>query len=154
MFRLDHDMARRFLYVELRGFWTREVLARFHDEAGLVLQRAIASGATPGEGHILVNANGFPVQDRTIAEEIAQFIPLYGKLARRIAVVGSDSSLQRLQAKRLIGENGKLFDNDEAAKTWLFSADRTGTAHAGTGRADIITARSAPDRSASSMTGF
>jgi hypothetical protein len=47
-----------------------------------------------------------------------------------------------------------LFDNDEAAKTWLFSADRTGTAHAGTGRADIITARSAPDRSASSMTGF
>ena len=75
MFRLDHDMARRFLYVELRGFWTREVLARFHDEAGLVLQRAIASGATPGEGHILVNANGFPVQDRTIAEEIARFIP-------------------------------------------------------------------------------
>lgn len=81
MFRLDHDMARRFLYVELRGFWTREVLARFHDEAGLVLQRAIAGGATPGEGHILVNANGFPVQDRTIAEEIARFIPLYGPCA-------------------------------------------------------------------------
>ncbi|WP_298090568.1 STAS/SEC14 domain-containing protein [uncultured Sphingomonas sp.] len=121
-FKLEHDMSRRFLRVEIAGFWTADDLLAFQREAASTLQRAIAAGATPGEGRILVVATHFSIQDKNLTDEISRIIPLYGKLAKRIAIVGSPSALQRLQMKRMTGGNASTFDCEDAAQAWLFEA--------------------------------
>lgn len=121
-FKLEHDMSRRFLRVEIAGFWTPDDLVAFQKEAASIFQRAVAAGATPGEGHILVVATHFSIQDKNLTDELSRIIPLYGKLAKRIAIVGSPSALQRLQIKRLTGDNASTFDCEHAAQAWLFEA--------------------------------
>lgn len=118
-FSIEHDVARRLARVELRGFWTAGTMEAFIAAAAEVFQNAKLKGLAPGEGRILVSILDLPVQDKALTDRLSQLIPMFGALAKRVALVAPPSSLIRLQAKRLVGPNACLFDTDQEALDWL-----------------------------------
>lgn len=118
-YSFHHDLGRRFLRVEIAGFWTSVDLEEFKTQAALVFRDAVAAGAKPGEGSILIVATRFAVQDKQFTEEMSKVIPAYGSLAKRVAIVGAAGALQRMQVRRIVGEHGGVFEREEEAMDWL-----------------------------------
>ena len=109
-FRFDHDMPNRFVRVEFNGLWTHATIDAFKVRAGEIVQTAINDGARPGQSRILVVARNFPVQEKKLTRELGEFMPMYSMLAKRFAIVSSDSAIQRLQIKRLTSpDNCQIF---------------------------------------------
>ncbi|MBM6575678.1 hypothetical protein KCP91_04785 [Microvirga sp. SRT01] len=115
-------MPNRFVRVEFNGFWTHATIDAFKVRAGEIVQNAIDDGARPGQSRILVVARNFPVQEKKLTRELGEFMPMYSMLAKRFAIVSSDSAIQRLQIKRLTSpDNCQIFLDEAEARTWLFA---------------------------------
>ncbi|QNQ08239.1 hypothetical protein [Sphingomonas alpina] len=120
-YNFDYDARRRFLKLTLSGLWDRATLVAFQREAGALLGKVANAGHTDPSGRILIDVRGYAVQSQDIADEVSALIPTYGILADRIAVIWSQSALQKMQMRRLLtSDKLRFMMSEEEALAWLF----------------------------------
>lgn len=114
--RADHERKR--VVARLWGFFSAEEVAAF----ALDQQRAAASLDCPsGAFDLLIEAPGAIVQSQDIVSAFGQIATSATLKSRRIAFY-SDSSLQRLQLRRILGsDRARIFSNEREAERWLRS---------------------------------
>lgn len=119
-YRLDHDTARRFLRLKLIGVWDEAVVAALIREVTALLNRINRSGPAVANGRLLIDLTDYPVQPKSITDQLAALLPAFGTLASRVAVVRSASALQNMQADRLLaGGKAHFFASGAEAIAWL-----------------------------------
>ncbi|MGH6613721.1 STAS/SEC14 domain-containing protein [Sphingomonas sp.] len=120
-YNFDYDAHRRFLKLTLSGLWDRATLDAFQREAAALLSKVEKASRGDRSGRILIDVRGYAVQSQEIADEVSVFIPTYGVLAERIAVIWSQSTLQKMQMRRLLASDKVHFVmSEEEALAWLF----------------------------------
>ncbi|MES2055128.1 MAG: hypothetical protein V4564_04240 [Pseudomonadota bacterium] len=122
-YNFDYDARRRFLKLTLSGLWDRETLAAFQREAAALLSKVTNAGHADASGRILIDVRDYAVQSQEIADAVSALVPTYGVLAERIAVIWSQSALQKMQMRRLLtSDKLRFMMSEEEALAWLFDA--------------------------------
>lgn len=120
-YNFDYDARRRLLKLTLSGMWDRATLTAFQREAAALLNRVENAGHTDLGGRILIDLTDFAVQSQDIADDVSTLIPIYAIRAGRIAVIRSQSALQKMQMRRLLSSAKLSFVTSEAeGLAWLF----------------------------------
>ena len=117
MFRLDYDAGTNILTIQVKGFWTRDMVPAF---SGALMQQARALQDAGRAFDVLVESLEFPVQSNEVADLMTNVMAAgFAFTAGRSAVVVG-SQLNKLQAERtLVHPRLRVFRAIDQAKAWL-----------------------------------
>ena len=125
---IETDPRKNYMRLTFSGHLDHATLDGFEQEMAVAFARMPSKGGRRGDCLFLADLRESGVQSRDITERLQAIIAHYGSLTRRIAMLMSGSTLEMMQAKRVVGQDGKAFfvsENDASA--WLFD-DRAGVA--------------------------
>lgn len=119
MYSISYDPDHAFVRVELRGFWSIELVDRYCD----ALQELI--GSLVGAGNrfaLLIDAREYPLQNPDVSARFLARTPDWpppgeGPVAGVAMIVAS--TLSKLQAERTIGAGVMFFHDADEAEQWL-----------------------------------
>lgn len=118
-YHFDYRPRDRFLTLRLVGLWDASVVAAFMQEAARLRDGAAVQDGR-AKGRLLIDLTDYPVQPKSITDQLAALLPAFGTLASRVAVVRSASALQNMQADRLLaGGKAHFFASGAEAIAWL-----------------------------------
>ncbi|QIG79174.1 hypothetical protein [Stakelama tenebrarum] len=117
MFDIAYDAPANIVRINVRGFWSPELVSQFARAVGQTFQRA---HTIRDDFDILVDSTDFPVQAHDVADLLAEVMQGSMPLTSGRSAVVVGSHLNRLQAERtLIHPRVKVFAALEAAQDWL-----------------------------------
>ncbi len=101
--------------VVFEGFLDQEEIREF----GQAYHAAKASLPKGPEHHItIIDVTEFKIQSQPIADGFAAMLSNPAIRSNKLAFVLGDSPV-RMQLRRMIGDNAKLFDDMDSARAWL-----------------------------------
>ena len=115
---VDYDADSGLIYVNLSGFWTREVGHRFYSALASLCGQ---SRAQNGSALILFDALNLPIQAELMAKDAGEQAPFVAP-GDKIAFV-TVSQLLKIQMRRLDPSSGgaAYFENVQDAQDWLLA---------------------------------
>lgn len=119
-FEIRLNLLHRRLDVVMRGVWDLETLTAFQQSMRETLEEHRASGQGAESLTALIDMTEFGVQPQAIAAAIRRDVEGYERLSRHIALVISESALQRMQIRRIAPQDKHRFFTDfDCAEQWL-----------------------------------
>jgi hypothetical protein len=121
-----HDTQKYFISVDPTHCFTNVVLEGFLSPAEIAEFAADfrdAKTAHPkGTDHHLtiIDISQFKIQAQSVAEGFAGLLADPAIRSRRLALVVGDSPV-KMQLRRMIHENARIFDDEGSANEWLFA---------------------------------
>ena len=130
-FTIEYDEPQQLLKLRLFGLWELETLDRYTDELNRIFGRIAASGGSPKDSRILVDLREHGIQSREVASEIETRLSRGAAVAKRHAVLVSESALHKMQAARAGSQiQARFFTDEQAAVDWLLEDPAPKTAPA------------------------
>lgn len=118
MFKIEIDVPRKMLTIQLGGYWTLEELERFDAARRVALQR---SGWASGDYVCLVDLRGHEVQSQEVVARAQACFTAEDIVPRRLATV-IPRMLAKMQVSRVLKNQKEWYFNDvEEATAWLLS---------------------------------
>lgn len=117
MFRLDYDVATNILTIQVKGFWTPDMVP---EVSTVLLQQARALQVSGRAFDVLVESLDFPVQSNEVADLLTGVMKAgFAYTSGRAAVVVG-SHLNKLQAERtLVHPRLRVFRSLIEGRAWL-----------------------------------
>ena len=121
-YTIHTDPRRQLVHLRLAGQWDQTTLADYRRDLATAMHALSARGGKPGDYLILIDLRAQGVQTKEVAAEHQAIIVEYVPLARRRAVVMSESALHAMQVRRISPTaNVNIFHADDEALDWLLS---------------------------------
>jgi hypothetical protein len=118
-FFVSVDPPRGFTRVILEGFLEPQEIAEFANE----FRTAKTSIPFGPERHLtLIDISEFKIQAQSVADGFAAMLADPAIRSRRLAFIVGDSPV-RMQLRRMLHENARIFDDELTAEAWLFEGD-------------------------------
>lgn len=118
MFEFEVDQSRLFLRIKLVGYWESTIWQQYKPAVQAAFEALEPMG---GCRAMLIDLSVYPIQTQEIATAHQRVLETTRRTQpTRIAIL-AQSSLSKLQARRVAGNTGhSIFDTESAAMEWLF----------------------------------
>lgn len=121
-FRISADPTTQLVRLWLAGQWDEATLAAYRRELGAAMRDFECQGGRPGEYLLLIDLREQGVQPKDVAAGHQAIIAEHAPLARRRALVMSESALHAMQVRRISpSAEVNMFRSEDEALVWLTS---------------------------------